>query len=121
LDLGRFQCAYGDIDLRYDDNQESLPIGNGSTLWESLPAYTSSYQNGTKKKYRYDGNSFVCAVQFGPKVKAKSLLAGGNNGDSKSKHFMDQSVMYRKGQFKDVLFYKEDVQKNAERAYHPGE
>jgi hypothetical protein len=29
--------------------------------------------------------------------------------------------MYQKGQFKDVLFYKEDVQKNAEKSYHPGE
>jgi hypothetical protein len=29
--------------------------------------------------------------------------------------------MYRKGEFKDVLFYKEDVEKNAERSYHPGE
>jgi hypothetical protein len=29
--------------------------------------------------------------------------------------------MYTKGQFKDVLFYKEDVIKGAERTYHPGE
>jgi acyl-homoserine lactone acylase PvdQ len=120
-ELNRFQRTSGDIDLTYDDNRESLPIGNGSAIWGSLPAYKSSYQNGTKKRYGYNGNSFVCAVEFGPKVKAKSLLAGGNSGDSKSKHFMDQSVMYQKGQFKDVLFYKEDVQKNAERTYHPGE
>ena len=98
-----------------------MPIGNGATIWGSLPAYKSSYQNGTKKRYGYNGNSFVCAVEFGSKIKAKSLLAGGNSGDPKSKHFMDQSVMYQKGQFKDVLFYKEDVTKNAERTYHPGE
>ena len=120
-ELNRFQRTSGEIDLTYDDNLESLPVGIGSALWGSLPAYKSSYQNGTKKRYGYNGNSFVCAVEFGPKVKAKSLLAGGNSGDSKSKHFMDQSVMYQKGQFKDVLFYKEDVQKNAERTYHPGE
>jgi hypothetical protein len=29
--------------------------------------------------------------------------------------------MYTQGQFKDVLFYKEDVVKNAERTYHPGQ
>ena len=28
--------------------------------------------------------------------------------------------MYTKGKFKDVLFYKEDVLKNAERNYIPG-
>jgi acyl-homoserine-lactone acylase len=120
-DLNRFQRSSGDIDLVFNDNLESLPIGNGSALWGSLPAYKSAYQNGTKKRYGYNGNSFVCAVEFGTKVKAKSLLAGGNSGDPNSKHFMDQSIMYQKGQFKDVLFYKEDVQKNAERTYHPGE
>jgi acyl-homoserine-lactone acylase len=49
------------------------------------------------------------------------LLAGGNSGDPNSKHFTDQLEMYTKGQFKDVLFYKEDVLKHAERTYHPGE
>ncbi len=26
-----------------------------------------------------------------------------------------------KGQFKDVLFYREDVERNRERSYHPGD
>lgn len=120
-DLNRFQRASGDIDLVYNDAAESLPIGNTSVLWGCLPAFKSSYQKDTKKRYGYSGNSFICAVEFGPKIKAKSLLAGGNSGDPKSKHFNDQAEMYQKGQFKDVLFYKEDVQKNAERTYHPGE
>ena len=29
--------------------------------------------------------------------------------------------MYTKGQFKDVLFYKEDVLKNMEKQYMPGQ
>ena len=29
--------------------------------------------------------------------------------------------MYIDGDFKDVLFYKEDVMKHVERKYHPGE
>ncbi|OOG77980.1 penicillin acylase family protein [Flavobacterium sp. A45] len=120
-ELNRFQRTSGEIDLTFNDNLESLPIGFGSALWGSLPAYKSNYQKGTHKRYGYNGNSFVCAVEFGPKIKAKSLLAGGNSGDSKSKHFMDQAVMYQKGQFKDVFFYKEDIEKNAERTYHPGE
>jgi hypothetical protein len=60
--------------------------------------------------YGYNGNSFVCVVEFGPKIK-KSLLVGGNSSDPKSKHFNDQVEMYRKGEFKDVLFYKEAVEK----------
>jgi hypothetical protein len=33
---------------------------------------------------------------------------------------MDQAEMYAKGQFKDVLFYKEDILRNLERTYKPG-
>jgi acyl-homoserine lactone acylase PvdQ len=55
------------------------------------------------------------------KVKARSVLSGGVSGDPGSKHFRDQAEMYTKGQFKEVLFYKEDVLKNMERTYRPGE
>lgn len=120
-DINRFQRSSGDIDLTYDDNQESLAMGTASVLWGSLPAFKSSYQNNSKKRYGYNGNSFICAVEFGPKIIAKSLLAGGNSGDPNSKHFFDQAKRYQNAQFKDVLFYKEDVQKNAEKTYHPGE
>ncbi|WP_242667498.1 penicillin acylase family protein [Flavobacterium sp. AJR] len=120
-DINRFQRLSGDLNLTYNDSQASLPIGYGPGSWGSLPSFKSSFQKNTKKRYGYNGNSFVCAVEFGTKVKAKSLLAGGNSGDVKSKHFYDQAEMYQKRQFKDVLFYKEDVEKNAERTYHPGQ
>jgi acyl-homoserine lactone acylase PvdQ len=120
-EINRFQRLSGAINLKYDDKFKSLPIGFGPALWGSLPAFKSDYREGTQKRYGYNGNSFVCAVEFGPKIKAKSLLAGGNSSDPKSKHFDDQSEMYQKGTFKDVLFYKEEVEKNAERSYHPGE
>jgi len=86
-----------------------------------LPSYNSRYFPGTNKRYGVSGNSFICAVEFGKKVKAKSLLAGGNSGNSNSKHFNDQLKMYTKGEFKDVLFYKEDVLQHVEKKYHPGE
>lgn len=120
-EINRFQRSNGDINLKYDDSKPSLPIAYGPGSWGSLPSFKSSYQNGSKKRYGYNGNSFVCVVEFGSKIKAKSVLAGGNSGDINSKHFFDQAQMYQNGQFKDVLFYKEDVEKNAERMYHPGE
>jgi len=120
-EINRFQRSTGDIDLKYDDAQPSLPIAFGPGSWGSLPSFKSSYQKDSKKRYGYNGNSFVCAVEFGPKIKAKSLLAGGNSGNPDSKHFNNQSGMYRKGSFKEVLFYKDDVIKNAEKTYHPGE
>lgn len=120
-EINRFQRISGEIENHFDDSKASLPISFTSVLWGALPAFKSAYQSNTKKRYGYSGNSFVCAVEFGTKVKAKSLLAGGNSGDPKSKHFNDQAERYPKPSFKEVLFYREDVEKNAERKYHPGE
>ena len=120
-ELNRFQRITSDIQQEYNDNQASTPVGFASALWGCIPSYNSKYYPNTKKRYGVGGNSFVCAVEFGTKIKAKSLLAGGESGNPNSKHFNDQLIMYTKGQFKDVLFYKEDVLKNMERTYHPGE
>ena len=119
--LNRYQRISGDINLQYDDSKESFPVPFASALWGMLPSYNSRYFPATNKRYGVSGNSFICAVEFGKKVKAKSLLAGGNSGNPQSKHFNDQLKMYTKGEFKDVLFYKEDVMKHKEKEYHPGE
>ncbi len=119
-DINRFQRTTGDIVQPFNDGKPSIPIAYTSSFWGSLAAYGSRTYTGTKKWYGTSGNSFVAVVEFGEKVKAKSVLAGGVSGDPNSPHFTDQAEMYRKGQFKDVLFYREDIEKNAERTYHPG-
>lgn len=119
-EINRFQRVTNDIQGRYDDHLPSLPIGYNSSLWGSLAAYGSRAYPNTKKWYGNVGNSFVAVVEFGPKVKAKSLLAGGQSGNPFSPHFVDQAERYSKGEFKDVSFYREDVLKNARRIYKPG-
>ncbi|MCU0468754.1 MAG: penicillin acylase family protein [Arcicella sp.] len=120
-ELNRFQRLTGELQEQYNDSQPSLAVGYASALWGCLPSYNSRYYQGTQKRYGVGGNSFVCAVEFGKRIKAKSLLAGGESGDKTSKHFTDQALMYTQGKFKDVFFYKEDVLKNMERRYRVGE
>ena len=120
-EINRYQRISGDVVQKYRDDQPSFPVGFASASWGMLPSYNSRYYSGTNKRYGVSGNSFICAIEFGKKIKAKSLLAGGESGDPSSSHFTDQLEMYTKGQFKEVLFYKEDVLKKAERTYHPGE
>jgi acyl-homoserine lactone acylase PvdQ len=120
-EINRFQRMSSDIDSKFDDSKPSIPDGFTSSTWGMLPSYASKTFPGTKKRYGVNGNSFICAVEFGKRIKARSLLAGGESGDVHSKHFFDQGLMYSKGQFKEVLFYKEDVMKHVEKKYHPGE
>ena len=119
--INRFQRISGDINQKYTDDSTSIPVGFVSSAWGMLPSYSSRQFAGTKLRYGVNGNSFICAVEFGKKIKAKSLLAGGESGHKESPHFFDQGKMYAEGNFKDVLFYKEDVLKFAQKKYHPGE
>ncbi len=120
-EVNRFQRLSGDIDLKYDDNQPYIPIGMASGKWGALASFGARTYEGTKRIYGSSGNSFVAVVEFGEKVKAKSMLAGGQSGDPQSPHFYDQAQRYADVKFKDVLFYKEDLLKNIETQYHPGE
>ncbi|MEL6654694.1 MAG: penicillin acylase family protein, partial [Bacteroidota bacterium] len=120
-EINRFQRLNGDINLQFNDDAESLAVGMASGLWGALAAYGMRSAQQTQKIYGTRGNSFVAVVEFGPKVKAKSLLAGGQSGNRGSPHFVDQAEMYAKGQFKEVAYYREDVEARAQRTYHPGE
>ncbi|KQQ86463.1 penicillin amidase [Massilia sp. Leaf139] len=119
-EINRFQRISGDVQQEYDDSKPSWPVAFTSASWGSLASFGMVAKQKTKRIYGDRGNSFVAAVEFGPKLKAKSILAGGQSGNPASKHFADQAEMYSRGEFKDVLFYKEDIRKQLEREYHPG-
>lgn len=120
-EVNRYQRLNGDIRQPFDDTKPSIPIGFASGRWGALAAYGARYDNNTKKIYGTRGNSFVAAVEFGEKVKAKTILAGGQSGDPNSAHFDDQIQMYADVQWKDAAYYKEDVLNRAKETYVPGE
>ena len=80
-EINRFQRLSGDIELEYDDEAPSLPIPMASGRWGALASFGARRYPGTKRIYGSSGNSFIAVVEFGEKVKAKSLLAGGQSGD----------------------------------------
>ena len=120
-EFNRYQRNDGKIQQDFNDTKPSLPVGMASSSWGALASFGTRFGKGTKRQYGTSGNSFVAVVEFGDKVKAKSMLAGGQSGDINSPHFSDQSQRYADREFKDVAFYKEDVLKRAKSTYHPGE
>ena len=120
-EVNRYQRLNGDIEQRFDDDAPSLPVGMASGRWGALASFGSRSRPNTKRLYGSSGNSFVAVVEFGDRVRAKSLLAGGQSGDPGSPHFADQAERYADRQFKDVAYYREDVERRAERTYRPGE
>lgn len=118
-EINRFQRLDGSIAPNFDDDQPSLPVGMTSSRWGALASFGAGHY-GNKKLYGTSGNSFVAVVEFGERVQAKSLLAGGQSGDPDSPHFFDQAENYINVDFKDVAYYREDVDARAEERYNPG-
>lgn len=119
-EINRYQRINGDINQAFNDSLPSIPVGMASGNWGALASF-GARSHGTKRLYGTSGNSFVAVVEFGDKVKAKSLLAGGQSSNPESPHFSDQAQRYANVQFKDVAYYREDVEKRAKATYHPGQ
>ncbi|MFS4415993.1 acylase [Maribacter sp. 2307ULW6-5] len=121
-EVNRYQRNNGDIRQEFDDAKPSIPIGFASGQWGALAAYGARYTTeGAKKIYGTRGNSFVAAVEFGDKVRAKTILAGGQSGDPNSPHFNDQIQRYANVNWKEAAYYREDVLKRAKETYVPGQ
>jgi acyl-homoserine-lactone acylase len=120
-EVNRYQRLTGDIVQPFDDLKPSLRVGFAPGQWGALASFDSPRPRTTRHIYGTEGNSFIAAVEFGPSVRAKALMTGGESGDPKSPHFDDQAQMYCEGRFRDVWFSAQDVMAHAQRRYHPGE
>ncbi len=127
-DFGTWQTPWGAINryqrrddalvAAFDDAKPSIPVPFVSGNWGSLASFGTVHKT-TKKRYGTSGNSFVAVVEFGPRVRAKAVTAGGESGDPASKHFTDEARRYATGGLRDVYFYPEQLRGHTERKYHP--
>jgi acyl-homoserine-lactone acylase len=92
-----------------------------SAVWGSLASFGARAYPGTKRYYGTSGNSFVAAVEFGPRIRAVAVSAGGESGHPDSPHFLDQAQNYADGHLRPVYYYPGDLAGHSERVYHPGE
>ncbi|MFZ0549281.1 MAG: penicillin acylase family protein [Steroidobacteraceae bacterium] len=119
--INRFQRINDDISPSFDDSKPSIPVPFTSSLWGSLAAFGAHAYPNTRKWYGDVGNSFVAVVEFGPKVRAWAITAGGESGNPGSPHFDDEATHYAMGALRPVYYYKSQLQGHIERQYHPGQ
>ena len=119
-DINRFQRLTADVVHPFDDDAPSIPVGFASGRWGSLASFGARPRNGSKKWYGTSGNSFVAIVEFGDRVRARAITAGGQSGDPTSPHFNDQAFRFCTGDLREVWFYRDDLEGHIEREYHPG-
>lgn len=119
--INRFQRLDDAIQPHFDDARPSLPVPFTSAQWGSLASFGARTWPGTKRYYGTSGNSFVAVVEFGPRVRASAVMAGGQSGDPGSPHFADQIARYASGQLRQIYFYPDELAGHIERRYRPGE
>ena len=119
-DINRFERLTGDLVQPFNDAGPSIPVAFTSSTWGSLASFGARAYPGTKKWYGTSGNSFVAVVEFGDRVQAKAVTAGGESGNPKSRHFNDEAKRYSTGELRDVYFYRSQLKNHTEREYHPG-
>ncbi len=120
-DINRFQRVNGDIVQPFDDKLPSIPVAFTSARWGSLASFGARPYPNTKKWYGTSGNSFVAVVEFGERVRARAVSAGGESGHAGAIHFDDQASRYAEGNLRDVYFYRDQLKGHTEREYHPGQ
>jgi acyl-homoserine-lactone acylase len=118
--INRFQRLTGAIDQPHDDGAPSIPVGFTSGAWGSLASFGAGRRGESKRYYGVRGNSFVAAVEFGPRIRARAVSAGGQSGDPASPHFNDQAERYATGNLREVYFYPDQLRGRVRRSYRPG-
>ena len=107
--INRFQRLDGAIVRTFDDSQPSVPVPFVSANWGSLASFGAQRYPGTRRTYGDYGNSFVAVVEFGPRVRARAVIAGGLSSDPASPHFNDQAQRYAQGNLRAVYFYPDEL------------
>jgi acyl-homoserine-lactone acylase len=119
-EVNRFQRVSPAIDHPFSDAGPSIPVGFSSARWGSLASFGAAPRRGSKKWYGTSGNSFVAVVEFGPRVRAVAVTAGGESGHPDSPHFNDQAERYATGNLRPVYFWPNELSGHVERTYRPG-
>ncbi|MEU7458613.1 penicillin acylase family protein [Streptosporangium roseum] len=119
-EINRFQRIDGAIVQKFDDAKPSIPVPFTSARWGSLASFRTKCRPATERCYGTRGNSFVAVVEFGPRVRAWAVTAGGASGHPGSPHFNDQAERYASGNLRPVYFYPDDLRGHIERSYKPG-
>ena len=120
-EINRFQRLDNRIVPHFDDRAPSVAVPFTSAQWGSLASYGARSYDNTRRYYGTSGNSFVAVVEFGPRLRAWAVMAGGQSGNPASPHFADQVERYASGTLRPIYFSPAELEGHVERRYAPGQ
>ena len=118
--------THGTMDLPLGDVQrlmrgdKSYPIDGLREVPRACDTKLADKKKGVYKMTAGDG--YIQVVRFDEKgAQIRSVNAFGASNRPESKHFTDQMELFRDHQYKQMSLDRSELEKTAERVYHPGE
>lgn len=102
-------------------SQHDLPSPGTPFYMGAIMTFNTQTEDGSSKSYGNHGHSYVSAVEFAPKVKARSVMAYGQSRDPESVHYFDQASLYTRQKLKPAWFDEKDIKISAVKSYRPGQ
>jgi acyl-homoserine-lactone acylase len=111
---GRLDVAWGDV-YRLRVGTHDLPANGGGGELGIFRVLNFAKDPKDGRMIAAGGDSYVAAIEFGPAVRARSLIAYGNASQPGSPHIGDQLELFAKKQLKPVWRTRQDVEANLEK------
>jgi acyl-homoserine lactone acylase PvdQ len=114
--LNRHQRPLPGGPVALDSTRAHLGVGGAPGGLGSIFTFDTQ-PGGAAPRLGRSGNSFVKVIEFGPTIRAASILNYGQSGDPASPHFFDQARLYARREFKPAWFSRAEVEANSARSY----
>lgn len=112
--VNRLQRPPSNDPAGFADSLPSLPVAGAPGFTGSVFTFQTEPLGSVGRRYGVHGNTFVKVIEFGPRVRGRSVLVFGQSGDPTSPHYLDQAPLYSEHRFKEAWMTREDVEANAE-------
>ncbi|HYH79052.1 MAG TPA: acylase [Longimicrobium sp.] len=114
------RATYGAIDVPWGDvyrlrgGGHDLPASGGPDALGIFRALWFDSVAGEQRLEAVGGDGYVAAIEFGPRVRARALMAPGNATQPGSRHRADQLPLMSRQELRDVWLTRAEVEANLE-------
>ena len=115
--VNRLQRPRSNDPSAFSDSLPSLPVGGAPGFLGSVFTFQTEPLGSVGRRYGVHGNTFVKVIEFGPRVRGRSVVVFDQSGDPASRHYFDQAPLYAERRFKPAWMTRQEVETHTERRY----